>query len=72
MATQFVPAASGVTDAPPVDPISPTDGSVVGFLDRSDSSAGSVYPYFYDDYLLTGVLPEIPIWRYLTPTATSG
>ena len=61
MATQFVPTASGVTGASPVASFSPTDGSVVGLLDRSDSSAGSVYPYFYDDYLLTGILPEVPI-----------
>ena len=61
MATHFVPVGSGVAVAPPVASLSPADGLVFGLLDRSDSSAGAVYPYAYDDYLLTGVLPEVPI-----------
>lgn len=61
MATHFVPAAQGATGAPSAASISPADGSVFARLDRSDSTAGVVYPYAYDDYLLTGILPEAPI-----------
>ena len=61
MANSPVTAAPGATLAPLPAPISPADGAIVGALTRSDTRAGTVYAYAYDDYLLTGVLPEVPL-----------